>query len=142
MKDFPTLKDAEIQLSLTQPQAKLLITILSYFYESVDTKVSINCENPAELVEAMQKHIISNYNFTMPYGLCENPENLNNHTIDLLEDKVQEAYFQKQFELQDLFNLEVQELAKDIDPEIFNLRPGQSIQVDVDNQVLKPKEVA
>lgn len=129
MKNFPKLSDAEIQLTISQPRIKLLLASLSYFIDLVNAKASIDCQNTPQLVKSLQQHVKSHYTFSLPFDLINKPDQLSEILIEILENDLQDPYFIKQGELQDMFKDEVNQMANQIDPDIFGLRDGENLEL-------------
>ncbi len=135
MKDFPQFTESTITLNLSQPQMKLLIACLSFFYESIDVDASTGYKNTSELIQLYGTHLFERYQFKLPADYVESPQKFDSAVYSLLHT-VQESYFLKQNEFIDLFIEQINKLRPSFGPDVFNLTEGESLGVAYQEQAI------
>ena len=125
-KPFPRFSDAKFKFEISQPQMKLLLVCVSAFNEQVETLTSENELNASKCVKSINQHANKYYGYSLPDEYIENPKKLSAAVSDLLENQLQDAFTDKQFEYVDMVKAELnQYYKKHFDPEILGLKENE-----------------
>lgn len=122
-KEILRFSEAKIQATVTQPQLKLILSVLSQFRAALDT------EAPEPLIESVLSHANIHYGFKIDGDYLNNQEKLKLDIELMLDDLIDFYTIEKGKLWQQLQNSVVEFFDKNIDPEIFDIADGEPIKV-------------
>lgn len=123
MKQFPRFSEATILQSITQPQAKLILTALNAFARDLDDPQSTN------EIKSLVAHCEQSYGFSFPAAYSENPKELEPQVHQLI-DTICHAYCDERDHQISMASEYFTELSHDyFDQDVFNLAQGETLRV-------------